>query len=257
MRAFGTIAVSLTLLMAVPAAAAGPELKTEDQKTVYALGLNIAQSLAIFSLTPAEVDLVIAGFQDGIAKSPEVDVAKYTPLVNQLAKQRSAAVSEVEKKEAVVFLEKLSKERGAEKTASGLVFIPMSAGTGASPKATDKVKVHYKGTLRDGSVFDSSIERGQPATFPLNGVIACWTEGLQKMKVGGKAQLGCPSSIAYGDRGAPPKIKPGSALLFEIELLSIEVKTAVGSSLSGVPVPAAAAATAPSGTGLPSPPPLE
>ena len=237
MRAFGTIAVISTLLMAVPAAAAGPELKTEDQKTVYALGLNIAQSLAIFSLTPAEVDLVIAGFQDGIAKSPKVEVSQYTPLVNQLAKQRSAAAAEIEKKEAVVFLEKLSKEPGAEKTASGLVFIPVSAGTGAAPKATDKVKVHYKGTLRDGSVFDSSIERGQPATFPLNGVIACWTEGLQKMKVGGKAKLGCPSSIAYGDRGAPPKIKPGSALLFEIELLSIEEASAVkpGAKSSGSP----------------------
>ena len=90
----------------------------------------------------------------------------------------------------------------------------MKAGTGASPKATDKVKVHYKGTLRDGSVFDSSIERGQPATFPLNGVIPCWTEGLQKMKVGGKAKLACPSSIAYGDRGAPPEdqARRGAAL---------------------------------------------
>jgi len=222
MRAFGKIAVTLSLLMAVPAAAAGPELKTEDQKTVYALGLNIAQSLAVFSLTPAEVDLVVAGLQDGIAKSPKVDFAQFAPLVQKLAQQRSAAAAEIEKKESVGFLEKLAKEKGAEKTTSGLVYIPVTAGTGATPKATDRVKVHYKGTLRDGSVFDSSIERGQPASFPLNGVIACWTEGLQKMKVGGKAKLACPAAIAYGDRGAPPKIKPGSALLFEVELLSIE-----------------------------------
>ena len=116
----------------------------------------------------------------------------------------------------------MAKEKGAVTTASGLVFIEVTAGTGVTPKPTDRVKVHYKGTLRDGSVFDSSIERGQPASFPLNGVIACWTEGLQKMKVGGKAKLACPAAIAYGDRGAPPKIKPGSALLFEVELLSIE-----------------------------------
>jgi FKBP-type peptidyl-prolyl cis-trans isomerase FkpA len=222
MRGFGKIAVALSLLMTVPAAAAGPELATEEQKTMYALGLNIAQSLGIFSLAPAEVDLVVAGLKDGIGKSPKVDFAQYAPLVQKLAQQRSAAGAEIEKKDSVVFLEKMAKEKGAEKTASGLVFIPVAAGTGATPKPTDKVKVHYKGTLRDGSVFDSSIERGQPASFPLNGVIACWTEGLQKMKVGGKAKLACPAAIAYGDRGAPPKIKPGSALLFEVELLAIE-----------------------------------
>lgn len=232
MRAFGRIVVTLSLLTAVPAAAAGPELTTEDQKTVYALGLNIAQSLAVFSLTPAEVDLVVAGFRDGTAKSPKVDFATYAPLVSKLAQQRQAAGAEIEKKDGAVFLEKMAKEKGAEKTASGLIYIPVSAGTGATPKATDRVKVHYKGTLRDGSVFDSSIERGQPASFPLNGVIGCWTEGLQKMKVGGKAKLACPSSIAYGDRGAPPKIKPGAALLFEVELLGIETPT-------GTPVPEA------------------
>jgi FKBP-type peptidyl-prolyl cis-trans isomerase len=222
MRIFGKIAVALSLLMAVPAAAAGPELKTEDQKTMYALGLNIAQSLGVFALTPAELDLVVAGIRDGIGKSPKVEIAQYTPLVNKLAQQRTLAAAEIEKKDSAVFLEKMAKEKGAEKTASGLVFIEVSAGTGATPKPTDRVKVHYKGTLRDGSVFDSSIERGQPASFPLNGVIACWTEGLQRMKVGGKAKLACPAAIAYGDRGAPPKIKPGSALLFEVELLAIE-----------------------------------
>jgi FKBP-type peptidyl-prolyl cis-trans isomerase len=222
MRAFGKIAVALSLLTAVPAAAAGPELKTEDQKTMYAVGLSIAQSLGVFALTPAEVDLVVAGLRDGIAKTPKVEVSQYTPMVNKLAQQRAAAASEIEKKDSAVFLEKMEKEKGAVKTASGLVYIEVSAGAGATPKPTDRVKVHYKGTLRDGSVFDSSIERGQPASFPLNGVIPCWTEGLQKMKVGGKAKLACPSAIAYGDRGAPPKIKPGSALLFEVELLSIE-----------------------------------
>jgi FKBP-type peptidyl-prolyl cis-trans isomerase len=222
MRGIGKIALTLSLLVAVPAAAAGPELKTEDQKTAYAIGLSIAQNLGVFTLTSAEIELVAAGMRDGLANTPKVDLAQYGPLINKLAQQRMGAAGEIEKKEAVAFLEKLAKEKGAEKSASGMIYIPVAAGTGAVPKPTDRVKVHYKGTLRDGSVFDSSVERGQPATFPLNGVIACWTEGLQKMKVGGKAKLACPSTIAYGDRGAPPKIKPGAALLFEVELLAIE-----------------------------------
>ena len=226
MRALGKIAVALSLLMAVPAAAAGPELKNEEQKTVYALGLSIAQSLGAFALTPGEIELVSAGIRDGLANTPKVEVGQYNPQIKDLAQKRAAAVAEIEKKDSVAFLEKIGKEKGAEKTASGLIYIPVQAGSGAAPKATDTVKVHYKGTLRDGSVFDSSIERGQPASFPLNRVVPCWTEGLQKMQVGGKAKLACPSNLAYGDRGAPPKIKPGAALLFEVELLSIEAPPA-------------------------------
>jgi FKBP-type peptidyl-prolyl cis-trans isomerase FkpA len=103
-----------------------------------------------------------------------------------------------------------------------MVYIPVAAGTGASPKATDTVNVHYHGTLRDGSVFDSSVDRGEPISFPLNGVIPCWTEGLQKMKVGGKAKLVCPSDIAYGDGGRPPQIPGGATLVFEVELLEVK-----------------------------------
>lgn len=232
MRMPGTLAIALSLLVASPAAAAGPELKTEEQKTVYALGASIAQNLEMFSLTADELDLMVAGMRDALKKASKVDVAAYQTKVRDFAQARSTAGAEVEKKDAVAFLDKIAKEKGAEKTASGMVYIPVQAGSGASPKATDTVKVHYKGTLRDGSVFDSSIERGQPATFPLNRVIPCWTEGLQKMKVGGKAKLACPSAIAYGDRGAPPKIKPGAALLFEVELLGIE---APGTGTQGKP----------------------
>ena len=110
---------------------------------------------------------------------------------------------------------------GAVRTASGLVYRDLRVGTGASPAATDMVKVQYRGTLVNGTEFDSSYKRNEPATFPLNQVIPCWTEGVQKMKVGGKAQLVCPSSIAYGDRGAPPDIPGGATLIFEIELLGI------------------------------------
>ncbi len=107
------------------------------------------------------------------------------------------------------------------KTDSGLIITEIVAGKGENPKPTDTVKVDYHGTLRDGTVFDSSKERGTPATFPLNRVIPCWTEGVQKMKPGGRSKLVCPSNIAYGDRGAPPKIKPGAPLVFEVELLEI------------------------------------
>jgi FKBP-type peptidyl-prolyl cis-trans isomerase FkpA len=119
------------------------------------------------------------------------------------------------------FLDKAAAEPGAKRTASGLVYKEMKAGTGASPKETDLVKVHYRGTLVDGTEFDSSYKRNEPATFPLNRVIPCWTEGVQMMKVGGKSQLVCPAVIAYGDRGSPPVIPPGATLVFEVELLGI------------------------------------
>jgi FKBP-type peptidyl-prolyl cis-trans isomerase FkpA len=119
------------------------------------------------------------------------------------------------------FLDKAAAEPGAQRTASGLVYRVITAGTGASPKATDTVKVHYRGTLTNGKEFDSSYARNEPAEFPLNMVIPCWTEGVQMMKVGGKSRLVCPASIAYGERGAPPDIPGGATLVFEIELLGI------------------------------------
>jgi FKBP-type peptidyl-prolyl cis-trans isomerase len=119
------------------------------------------------------------------------------------------------------YVEKASKEAGASKTASGMVIKQTKEGTGAKPAATDQVKVHYEGRLIDGKVFDSSIARGEPATFPLNGVIPCWTEGVQTMKVGGKAQFVCPASLAYGPNGSPPTIPPQSTLVFDVELLDI------------------------------------
>ena len=119
------------------------------------------------------------------------------------------------------YLDKAAAEPGAARTASGLVYRELKAGAGPSPKATDTVKVHYRGTLVDGTEFDSSYKRNEPAQFPLNQVIPCWTEGVQRMKVGGKSQLVCPANIAYGDRGSPPVIPPGATLIFEVELLGI------------------------------------
>ena len=122
-------------------------------------------------------------------------------------------------------LARAAAEPGAVVTASGLVFRTLKAGKGASPVATDTVRVHYRGTFPDGREFDSSYKRGEPASFPLNHVIKCWTEGLQRMQVGGKARLTCPAAIAYGDRGAGGgEIPPGATLLFEVELLGIGSK---------------------------------
>jgi FKBP-type peptidyl-prolyl cis-trans isomerase FkpA len=212
----------MLLLTAAPVAAAGQELRTEEQKIFYTLGIAISRSLATFNLTEAELDVVKAGMTDGVLhRDPKIDTNAYGPKLQELQQTRATASAAVEKKASQAFLDKAAAEKGATKTASGLVITPIKPGTGASPKATDTVKVHYQGTLTDGTVFDSSVQRGEPATFPLNGVIPCWTEGVQLMKVGGKSRLVCPSNLAYGDRGAPPRIKPGATLVFEIELLDI------------------------------------
>ncbi|HEV8675369.1 MAG TPA: FKBP-type peptidyl-prolyl cis-trans isomerase [Methylomirabilota bacterium] len=209
-------------LLAVPAVAAGPDLRTEDQKTLYALGLAISQNLASFTLSETELEILKAGLTDGILhRERKVDLQAYLSKIQEMQRARGVAFAATEKKAGQAFLDKAAAEKGAAKTASGLVITTITPGSGPSPKATDTVKVHYRGTLTDGSVFDSSVERGQPATFPLNGVIRCWTEGLQLMKVGGKSRLTCPSDLAYGDRGSPPRIKPGATLVFEVELLEI------------------------------------
>lgn len=220
-KMFSFVLTGTFFLMVSSVFAADPT--TDDQKTMYALGLAMSQSLGAFNLSEAELEMVKTGLTDGVLKKTQkVNMQEFMPKLQQLQQTRMAAGAEIEKKAGAEFQAKAAAEKGAEKTASGLVFLTIKPGSGASPKATDTVKVHYHGTLIDGTVFDSSVERKQPATFPLNGVVPCWTEGVQKMKVGEKARLVCPSTIAYGDRGAPPKIKPGATLVFEVELLSIE-----------------------------------
>lgn len=213
-------AVLAALVCAAPLFAQEP--KTEEEKTLYALGALIGRNIGGFSLTAEELKFVNAGLKDSATGAAlKVELQTYAPKVGELEKSRSAKKAAAEKNKAQAFLEKAAKEKGAVKTPSGLVFIPIKAGTGASPKAEDKVKVHYHGTLTDGKVFDSSVQRNQPAEFGLNQVIPCWTEGVQKIKVGGKAKLICPSDIAYGDRGSPPTIPGGATLVFEVELLDI------------------------------------
>lgn len=223
MRTIATVLTLAVLLLASAARAADPELKTEEDKAFYAFGLNLSQQLGGLNLTEHDLDMLKIGLSDGVLKHPpKVEGKQYQTKFQEIAKARMTAGAAIEKKAGQEFAEKAAKEKGAKKTDSGMVYREITPGTGESPKATDKVKVHYTGTLTDGTKFDSSVDRGEPATFPLNQVVKCWTEGVQLMKVGGKAKLICPSDIAYGDTGRPPTIKPGSTLVFEIELLSIE-----------------------------------
>jgi FKBP-type peptidyl-prolyl cis-trans isomerase FkpA len=215
--------VALVLaLLAVPLSARAQEPKSEDDKTLYAIGYSLAERLAPFALSAAELEMVKAGLADGVlGRERKADPRAHVEKIQQLRTARAAVVAAAEKKAGDSYLAKAAAAPGARKLSSGLVITTLTPGTGPSPKATDKVKVHYQGTLTDGTVFDSSVQRGQPATFPLNAVIKCWTEGVQLMKVGGKSRLVCPAELAYGERGAPPRIKPGATLIFEVELLEI------------------------------------
>jgi FKBP-type peptidyl-prolyl cis-trans isomerase FkpA len=201
--------------------ATAPVLETDEEKTVYALGLQVYRSLAQFDLSPAEMELIQRALADAAAGKPAVDVNEWAPKLQPFGQARSARVAEQQKVASKAYLAKVAAEPGVIKTESGLIYTDIQPGTGASPAASDTVKVNYRGTLIDGTEFDSSYKRNQPAQFPLSGVIRCWTEGVQKMKVGGKARLVCPSEIAYGDNGRPPTIPGGATLIFEIELLEI------------------------------------
>ena len=222
MNSIFRLALGALVLSAGLAVAEDAKLATDDEKTLYVLGLSIARNIATLELSEKEIAIVEQGFHDGaLGKEAKADVGTFGPKVQTFAKDRLAKVGEGEKKASAEFLAKAEKEKGAKKTASGLIYSEIKAGKGESPTKESKVKVHYHGTLRDGTVFDSSVERKEPATFALNQVVPCWTEGVQLMKVGGKSKLVCPSDLAYKDRGAPPKIKPGAPLVFEVELLEI------------------------------------
>ncbi len=215
------VLIIFALLLALPAWAA--EIQTEDQKTLYAIGAHLNRQLAVFNLTADELAIVKQGMDDAAAgKKLIAEPDAYMPNINRLAQARIEVVAKKEKEQSKPYLEKAAGEQGAKKLASGVIYQEIKAGSGSQPKATDTVKVHYTGSLIDGKVFDSSVQRGQPAEFPLNQVIPCWTEGVALMKVGGKAKLTCPSDSAYGDRGRPTVIPGGATLVFDVELLEVK-----------------------------------
>lgn len=196
-------------------------LDTDDQKVIYALGVGLAQQVKVFNLSEEEQRLVVAGLAESLGGEGRVELKDFQQQVQALAQERFSAAAQEEATLAATFVEHMASQPGAEKLASGMVMSEMTAGTGDSPTATSKVRVHYHGTLRSGEVFDSSVDRGEPVEFGLNQVVPCWTEGLQRMKVGGKSRLVCPPALAYGTQGRPPQIPANAALVFEVELLDI------------------------------------
>ena len=206
------------------------KLTTDDQKTLYALGLALAQNLTRLDLQESELAYVVQGMQDAVLKRPEqVSLAEWAPKLQALGEKRFAAAAEREQATANAYLAKRAGEAGATRTESGIVVLSRTEGTGPSPTRTDTVRVNYEGTLPDGTVFDSSIQRGQPASFALDRVIQCWTEIVQTMKVGGKVKVICPPNLAYGPQGRQG-IPPNSPLVFDIHLLGIGEATATPGS---------------------------
>lgn len=224
MRVALTISLAAASLVACVQAPQQANPQTDEDRTLYTMGVLLADQLHGFDLNDQEMTMFNAGLVDGVKQDSKIepkDMEALIPRIHALRAERMTAALEREKAAGAEHLAKAAAEAGAEQTSTGMVYKAVTEGTGASPKAEDTVKVHYEGRLVNGKVFDSSKERNEPAEFPLNGVIPCWTEGVQKMKVGGSAQLVCPPDLAYGDQGSPPQMPGGATLVFDVELLEI------------------------------------
>ena len=204
----------------------GPQnvkLTTEEDKTFYAMGFMLGSNLQRLNLNDTE----LAALQKGLVSSaksekPEIELQVYQPKIQTMFKSRMEKVAISEKTNGTKFIDEyLKKNKNAKKTASGLVYEVLKEGKGKTPKSDETVEVHYHGTLTNGEVFDSSVDRGKTISFPLNRVIKGWTEGLQLVKEGGKIKLVIPPELGYGDNGAPPKIPGGATLVFEVELFKV------------------------------------
>ena len=240
-----TFVVAALISTSYPLHAETSSLQKDQQQTFYAIGASIARTLEVFDLTTAEFEQVKQGLIDARSgKNKEFDQAAWNPKIQELARARRLAAGEKQASAGKAMLENTAGAKGAVKTSSGMVYIPVVEGKGSSPKATDVVKVHYRGTLADGKEFDSSYMRGRPIEFRLDNVISCWTEGMQMMKAGGKAKFICPPQLAYGDKGAGERILPGATLAFDVELLEV---TRTGGEQAAAP-PAVGKAGAAAGT---------
>lgn len=216
--------------------AAAPSAKDDDRRAAYAYGYKIGQNLAPVGLSEAETKELAQGLRDAASgKESAVNMAVYLPKVQEMIQGHLTAKIAPEKKKGAEFAATFAKESGVKPIDGGAGFIQMlTEGKGAQPSAEDTVKVNYRGTLINGTEFDSSYKRNEPATFPLNHVIPCWTRGVAMMKVGGKAKLVCPSDIAYGDAGEPRAgIAGGATLVFEVELLDVTKADAPSESKTG------------------------
>jgi len=220
-RSFRALCASL-LVLSVPASVLAKEPKTEDEKTFYFLGVMAGGGLTRFALTDEEMVWVQQGIGDVVTGDvADIDPQQYGPKLQAMMEARQLASVATEKKASAAFLEQEAAKPGVRKLDSGLLIEDIVVGTGKSPAVSDTVRVHYHGTLRDGRVFDSSLERGEPFETPLARVVECWQQGVSAMKQGGKARLICPSELAYGDSSPSPTIPGGSALVFEVELIEV------------------------------------
>ncbi|MBF0214746.1 MAG: FKBP-type peptidyl-prolyl cis-trans isomerase [Magnetococcales bacterium] len=229
MKHLSFLASSALLLgwLAIPTAMAGDPpstLKTSKERYSYAMGQQIATQIQPLTET-LDVTTFIRGIQDLLSNKPPLltpeQMNQARNEFRELLQKEMAQKNQQNQKKGTDFLAENGKKKGVTTTASGLQYEILTPGTGAKPKATDQVKVHYHGTLIDGTVFDSSVVRKEPVTFPLDKVIPGWTEGVQLMNVGSKYRFVIPAKLAYGAKGAPPKIEPESTLIFEVELLEI------------------------------------
>src|SRR6201997_173671 len=201
-----------------------PQLKNQKDKVSYSIGMQIGFNLGRQKVD-INPDILAAGIKDALANKPQLTPDQVKDVMAQFEKdmeQKQKELGEKNKADGAKFLDENKKKPGVKTTASGLQYKVEKEGTGAQPKATDMVTVNYRGTLIDGTEFDSSYKRGQPATFPLNGVIKGWTEGLQLMKQGSKYQFFVPSNLAYGERSVGPDIAANATLIFEVELLDVK-----------------------------------
>src|SRR5215469_11622636 len=201
-----------------------PQLKDQKDKVSYSIGMQIGFNLGRQKVD-INPDILAAGIKDAIAGKPQLTTDQVKEIMSQFEKdmeQKQKELGEKNKNEGAKFLEDNKKKPGVKTTASGLQYKVVKEGTGPQPKATDMVTVNYRGTLIDGTEFDSSYKRGQPATFPVSGVIKGWTEGLQLMKVGSKYQLYIPPNLAYADHSPGAEIPLNSLLIFEVELMNVQ-----------------------------------
>lgn len=205
---------------AAPTAPAAPAPLTEEGKVIYAVGLLMQRSLRQFDLSATELDIIKRALTDAAAGKPAVDIDAVGPQIEPLAQARRERVTARDRAASLEYLTTAAAQPGAVKTTSGLVYSEITPGTGSSPTASDFVRVHYRGTLVNGTTFDDSYARNEPTELSLKSVIPCWTEGVQRMRVGGKSRLVCPSQLAYGEN-ANADIPAGSTLIFEIEVLGI------------------------------------
>src|SRR6266704_4336218 len=224
MKRFILIFAAFLLTLPLFAQEKSPPLKDQKDKISYSIGLNIGSNLARQNVE-INADALSAGVKDAIARKPQLTQNQVKEVMTTFEKDMQAkqkAAGEKNAAEGTKFLEENKKKEGVKTTASGLQYKAIKEGTGAQPKGNDTVTVNYRGTLINGTEFDSSYKRGQPATFPLNGVIKGWTEGLQLMKAGSKYQFFVPPNLAYGDRALGPDIAPNSTLIFDVELLGVK-----------------------------------